>query len=196
VLSDDELIKLLKNDELAVTISKNKRKKLNKRKNREIRKNNELITNNADDTSNTSDGVNEDANDALINDEGIEIFEIPKETPLPCYKSDNEIDVMYEDKPKIKFTNIDYYTYEDREYIRKLLNELYEKNEKYKTYILNNSFTHIMVLKTFHYDKSFIDESLHFNILFKNSSHRSSVKHVYLKDEAVNSITEINNILD
>jgi hypothetical protein len=103
---------------------------------------------------------------------------------------------MYEDKPKIKFTNIDYYTYEDRVYIRKLLNELYEKNEKYKAYISNNSFNLIMVLKTFHYDKSYIDSSLHFNILFKNIYLKSKVKHVYIKDEVIQSITEINDILD
>jgi hypothetical protein len=195
VLNDNELIKLFKNDELVVTISKSKKKR-EKLKNREIRKNNELIANAADDMSDASDEVNEDANDTVINDEIIEIFEIPKETPLPCYKSDNEIDVMYEDKPKIKFTNIDYFTYEDRVYIRSLLNDLYDKNEKYKTYILNNSFNLIMVLKSFHYDKSFVDSSLHFNILFKNIYLKSKVKHVYIKDEVIQSITEINDILD
>jgi hypothetical protein len=189
VLNDVELIKLLKNENLAVSISKSKKKR-EKLKNREIRKNNDSRANAADNASDASDGVTDDKN------ESIEILEIPPNMPFPSYNSDNEIHPNYEDKPNIKFVSIDYFTYKDRIYIRSLLNDLYEKNEKYKTYISNNSFSLIMVLKTFHYDKSFIDESLHFNILFKNSYTKSSVKHVYIKDEAINSITEINNILD
>jgi hypothetical protein len=195
VLSDEELIKLLKNENLAVSISKSKKKR-EKLKNREIRKNNELIADNADYTGDTSDEVNENANDRLIVEDKIEILDIPLIIPFPSYNSDNEIDLKYEARPNIKFISIDYFTYEDRVFIRKLLNELYENNKKYKTYILNNSYTNIMVLKTLHYDKSYIDASLHFNILLKNSYTKSSVKHVYIKDETINSITEINNILD
>jgi hypothetical protein len=194
VLSDEELIKLFKNEDTAATISKSKKKR-EKLKNREIRKN-ELIANDADDTSDTYDEVNENTNNRVIVEDKIEILDIPLIIPFPSYNSDNEIDLKYEARPNIKFISIDYFTYEDRVFIRKLLNDLYEKNTKYKTYILNNSYTRVMVLKTFHYDKSYIDKSLHFNVLFENIYTKSSVKHVYLKDETIHSITEINNILD
>jgi hypothetical protein len=145
VLSDEELIKLLKNENLAVSISKSKKRR-DKKKNKEIRKNNELIANDADDTSDTFDEVNEINDKEITDNESIEILDIPQIIPFPSYNSDNEIDLKYETRPNIKFISIDYFTYEDRVFIRKLLNDLYENNEKYKTYILNNSYTNIMVV--------------------------------------------------
>jgi hypothetical protein len=232
VLSEEELIELCKNENLAVNNKNNKNKrnkKKNKRNKNKRNKNNDIIADNASDTVITEDENDKENNELISDDESetvitedasdiiadnasdtvigydlisedeneiIDFFDIPKDTTQQNYNSDNENDIKYGEKPHVNFSNSDYFSYEDKEYIISLLNKLYDNNETYKSYISNNLFTRITVLKNFHYDKSFIDKSLHFNIWFNNRYSRSSVKHVYIKDEAIQSITEINNILD
>lgn len=81
----------------------------------------------------------------------------------------------------------------DLQHITTLLNNTYETNPKFKTFL--TPYTAIKVIKTFHYDQSKTEKSLHFNVVFMTDMHASSVYHMYVSCNIIYSITTLINIL-
>ena len=59
-----------------------------------------------------------------------------------------------------------------------------------------NNYTHINVIKSFHYDRSRAENSLHLSLKFKTNKYDdgSNVFHAYIKNNEISSLTAINQV--
>ena len=84
----------------------------------------------------------------------------------------------------------------DRIEIYRLLNEIYSTNPEYREFMNVNNYTHINVIKSFHYDRSRAENSLHLSLKFKTNKYDdgSNVFHAYIKNNEISSLTAINQV--
>ena len=88
----------------------------------------------------------------------------------------------------------------DKLEIYRLLNELFEYNTKYKSFLQSNNYRYIKVIKSFHYDLNYNDNSYHINLVFassKDNFFNSDVYHIYVdvNTNEIVSITSLNSVL-
>jgi hypothetical protein len=81
------------------------------------------------------------------------------------------------------------YEEDDKNAIKRMLNDLFKKNEKVKKMIRENNYYYCKVIKSFHKDMNMMDKSLHFNIIFKTRYTESEVFHVYTDTEKTKVVT-------
>lgn len=92
--------------------------------------------------------------------------------------------------------NFNYYEFfEDKNYIRFLINDCYINNEKFYNFM--SDYTHIQVKKDIHTDRNRMEKSLHFNLVFFNADFKEISKqyHAYIFNNSISSITRIESIL-
>jgi len=100
---------------------------------------------------------------------------------------------------RLSYNHNEYFTLYDKTYISIMLSNLYERNEKFKLFIIDNKYDYIRIIKNIHYDYSFKDKSKHITIKFYNSYDdiRSNSYHAYISsDDEIISLTTLIDVLD
>ena len=190
-LNDDDLISLFENK---IVLSKNQKKKL-KLKNKQETIQPELIIEPEIIIENEPELIIETEPELIIEPEP-EIIE-PENEPSIEPESVNKIN-----RPLISFNSYLYNNLKmiDKLEIYRLLNELFEYNTKYKSFLQSNNYRYIKVIKSFHYDLNYNDNSYHINLVFassKDNFFNSDVYHIYvdINTNEIVSITSLNSLL-
>jgi hypothetical protein len=111
---------------------------------------------------------------------------------------DSRMYILFQNTINHTKTNIQYrFSNEDKKNIRSLLNGLLVTSEKLNIFINDNNYYYIKVIKSFHYDRSGRDNSIHFNIILKAKYTESDVFHIYTNIERnkVLTFTRTENII-
>lgn len=91
--------------------------------------------------------------------------------------------------------SFNYYEYfENKHYIRFLINDCYNTNDKFTEFM--GDYTHIRVKKDIHTDLNGLEKSLHFNLVFYNQDFNEISKqyHAYIFNNSITSMTRIEAI--
>jgi len=99
---------------------------------------------------------------------------------------------------KTSFNRYEKFCKYDIDYINYLLKDLYEKNNKFQLFIDENEYNYVKIIKNIHTDLNRKDISLHFNAQFCSVLNRTktSTFHLYIFEDAIVSITKLENILE
>ena len=95
----------------------------------------------------------------------------------------------------IIFYRYEYISYSDKDLITFMINELYNTNDKFKTFI--TQYDTIRIIQSFHKDFNGLNKSLHFNGVFYNTTTlvKSTVYHFYISNNVITSLTTIINVI-
>lgn len=82
----------------------------------------------------------------------------------------------------------------ERTSIINMIYNLYDNNSVFKEFINNNEYIKINIIKGLHHDKNNTNTSLHITAVFYNGASYTKPYHLYVKDGAIVSMTEIRNL--
>jgi len=171
-------------------IIENKKKRKNKKKSK---KNDTIID---VELINNNDIIETDSNNSnCSSDDEIEIV-----VELQKIIEENKIDIeenKYTIVSKKNHYNISfnyYETFENKSYIRFLIDDCYRTNNKFNEFM--GDYTDIRVKRDIHFDLNGLQKSLHFNLVFYNKDFNimTPTYHAYIFDNSISSLTRIESI--